>query len=324
MSDFVSGFWSVYVAVLTLAGIVACAVLLKAMSTKRRAAGEKPKLHGHVWDGDLAEYDNPLPRWWAWLFVLTIVFSLAYLAVYPGLGNYAGALGWSSVAEYETETAQAEARYGPTFNRYLEQGLATVAEDPEALAIGQRLYLNYCAQCHGSDARGGIGFPNLRDKDWLYGGDPESIKATILNGRSGVMPPMEAAVGGIDGAKYVMHYLFSLSGRTHSSLNAALGKERFAACAACHGIDGKGNKTLGAPNIADDIWLHGGSEEAIVSTITMGRKSQMPAHKDLLGEAKAHVLAAYVYSLSLDPGEVAAKKAYGREPGAIKPAETGK
>ena len=314
MSDFVSGFWSVYTATLTLAGIVACVALLVAMSTRRKPPGTKPELHGHVWDGDLAEYDNPLPRWWMWLFVLTIVFSLAYLALYPGLGSFAGAFEWTSRDAYRTETERAESRYGPTFNRYLEQGLAVVAEDPEALAIGQRLYLTYCAQCHGSDARGSIGFPNLRDKDWLYGGEPETIKASIMEGRNGVMPPMGTAVGGEPGAKYLMHYLFSLSGRGHNSLDAALGKQRFGACAACHGADGKGNKALGAPDLTDDLWLHGGSEPAIVQTIMMGRKSQMPAHKEFLGEAKAHLLAAYVYSLSLDQGEKAATKAYGRPP----------
>lgn len=314
MSDFVSGFWSVYTAALTLAGIVACAVLLKVMSSKRKAADAKPDLHGHVWDEDLAEYDNPLPRWWMWLFVLTIVFALAYLALYPGLGSFAGALGWTSSGEYRSETEQAESRYGPTFSKYLEQGLAVVAADPEALAAGQRLFLNHCAQCHGSDARGGIGFPNLRDKDWLYGGDPETIKASIMDGRNGVMPPMDAVVGGTEGAKYVMHYLFSLGARGHDSVNAALGRERFAACAACHGSDGKGNKALGAPNLVDDIWLHGSSEAAILQTIIMGRKSQMPAHKDFLGGAKSHLLAAYVYSLSLEPGETAAGNAYGRDP----------
>ena len=314
MSDFVSGFWSVYAAALTLAGIVACAVLLKVMSTRRKAADAKPELHGHVWDEDLAEYDNPLPRWWMWLFVLTIVFALGYLALYPGLGSYSGVFGWTSSGQYRSEAEQAETRYGPTFSKYLEQGLAVVATDPEALAAGQRLYLNYCAQCHGSDARGGIGFPNLRDKDWLYGGDPEAIKASIMDGRNGVMPAMGAAVGGAEGAKYVMHYLFSLGGRGHDSVNAALGRERFAACAACHGRDGKGNKAMGAPDLTDDIWLHGSSEPAIIQTITMGRRSQMPAHKDFLGEAKSHLLAAYVYSLSLEPGETAAKRAYGRQP----------
>lgn len=200
MSDFVSGFWSVYTA-LTLAAIAA---LLYVMSKKRKSADAKPKLHGHVWDEDLAEYDNPLPRWWMGLFVLTIVFTLAYLALYPGLGSFAGILGWTSAGEYRAETGQAESRYGPTFSKYLEQGLAVVAEDPEALAAGQRLYLTYCAQCHGSDARGGFGFPNLRDKDRLYDGDPETIKARIMNGRNGVMPPMGAAVGGTEGAKCVM------------------------------------------------------------------------------------------------------------------------
>jgi cytochrome c oxidase cbb3-type subunit III len=311
MSDFLSGFWSWYIAVLTLLGIVACLALLRAMSTKRKAAVAKPELHGHVWDEDLAEYNNPLPRWWMWLFYLTIVFSLGYLVLYPGLGSFAGYFDWTSRDQHQGETQQAETQYGPTFNKYLQQDLAVVADDPEARAIGQRLFLTYCAQCHGSDARGGFGFPNLADRDWLYGGDPETIKASIMEGRGGVMPPMGAAVGGDEGARNVMHYIFSLGGRTHNSLKAAFGKEKFGACAACHGPEGKGNKALGAPNLTDNIWLYGGSEETIVQTITMGRKGLMPAHNDFLGEAKVHLLAAYVYSLSLEPGVDAAKKAYG-------------
>jgi cytochrome c oxidase cbb3-type subunit III len=311
MSDFLSGFWSWYIAVLTLLGIVACLALLRAMSTKRKAAVAKPELHGHVWDEDLAEYNNPLPRWWMWLFYLTIVFSIAYLVLYPGLGSFAGYFGWTSRGQHQDEAQQAETQYGPTFSKYLEQDLAVVAEDREARAIGQRLFLTYCAQCHGSDARGGFGFPNLADRDWLYGGEPETIKASIMEGRGGVMPPMGAAVGGDEGARNVMHYIFSLGGRTHNSLKAAFGKEKFGACAACHGPEGKGNPALGAPNLTDNIWLYGGSEETIVQTIIMGRKGLMPAHKDFLGEAKVHLLAAYVYSLSLEPGVDAAKKAYG-------------
>ena len=312
MSDFGNDFWGVYIAVISVGSILACAALLRSMSTRRAAGSEEPELHGHVWDGDLAEYNNPLPRWWMWLFYLTIVFALVYLVLYPGLGNFAGVYGWTSSGAHRAETQQADASFGPTFNRYLERDLAVVATDPEARAIGQRLFLTYCAQCHGSDAAGGIGFPNLRDKDWLYGGQPETIKASIMDGRNGVMPAMGAAVGGDEGARNVMHYIFSLGGRTHDSLKAAFGKRHFGTCAACHGADGKGTMALGAPNLTDQTWLHGGSEAAIVETILMGRKSQMPAHKDFLGEAKSHLLAAYVYSLSLEPGSDAAQQAYGK------------
>lgn len=311
MSDFINEFWSVYIAVLTAAGLIVCVALLAAMSTTRKKLGTKPELHGHVWDEDLAEYNNPLPRWWIGLFYLTIVFSVVYLVVYPGFGSYAGVSAWSSTGQYKSEAQQAETRYGPTFNRYLEQGLAVVAGDAEARAIGQRLFLTYCAQCHGSDAGGSIGFPSLRDKDWLYGGEPEAIKASIMDGRNGVMPAMSSVVGGRDGAIQVAQYVMSLSGRAHDTIKAVFGKEKFVACAACHGLDGKGNKALGAPNLTDDIWLHGGSQDAIVETILMGRKGQMPAHKDFLGEAKVHVLAAYIYSLSVEPGVAPAQKAYG-------------
>ena len=245
------------------------------------------------------------------MFYVTIVFAVVYLVVYPGFGSYAGVSAWTSSGQYKTETALAESRYGPTFNRYLGQGLEVVAADSEARAIGQRLFLTYCAQCHGSDAGGGIGFPNLRDKDWLYGGEPEAIKASIMEGRNGVMPALSSAVGGVEGATQVAHYVMSLSGRPHDTIKAAFGKDKFVVCAACHGSDGKGSKALGAPNLTDDIWLHGSSQEAIVETILMGRKSSMPPHKDFLGEAKAHVLAAYIYSLSVESGVAPAQKAYG-------------
>ena len=314
MSDFVSGFWNVYIAVLTAIALVACVGLVLAMSTRRKPAGTKPELHGHVWDGDLAEFNNPLPRWWVGLFYLTIVFSVVYLILYPGFGSYAGVFKWTSTGQYKNETQLADSRYGPTFNRYLEQGLAVVAADPEARGIGQRLFLTYCSQCHGSDAGGSIGFPSLRDKDWLYGGEPETIKASIMNGRQGVMPALATAVGGREGALQIAHYVLSLSGNPHDSIKAAFGKDKFLVCAACHGPEGRGNTALGAPNLTDDIWLYGGSQDAIVETILNGRKGLMPAHKDFLGEAKVHVLAAYVYSLSVEPGQSPPQKAYGVQP----------
>ena len=311
MSDFTNSLWSLGVAVVTLIAILACVVLLKAQSVRRAAWAKKPELHGHVWDGDLAEYNNPLPRWWMWLFYVTVAFGLIYLVLYPGLGSYAGGFGWSSRNEHETETKFADTRYGPIFNKFAQQDLALVAKDPEARAIGQRLFLAYCAQCHGSDAGGGPGFPNLRDKDWLYGGEPEAIKASIMEGRNGTMPPLGQALGGEAGVKEMANYVLSLSGAPHDKALAARAKDKFAMCGACHGPEGKGNPQIGAPNLTDRIWLHGGSENKVIETITGGRVSQMPAHKDLLGEAKVHLLAAYIYGLSVEPGVDPAQKAYG-------------
>jgi cytochrome c oxidase cbb3-type subunit 3 len=305
MSDFSSSFWEFYVGAITLASIVACAVLLKTMST-RRVPGGTTQTTGHTWDEDLGEYNNPLPRWWIWLFYITIVFGLAYVALYPGLGLYAGLARWTSAGEYEAEMKEAGARYDPIYAKYAAQDLKQVAADPAARAIGQKLFLNYCARCHGSDAAGSKGFPNLTDSDWLYGGDPETIKASIMNGRNGVMPALGPVLGD-EGTKDVLNYVLSLSGRSHDSARAGRGKKTFATiCAGCHGADGKGNQTLGAPNLTDNIWEYGGSEADITETITQGRginaltpgTSAMPAHKDSLGEAKVHLLAAYVYGLS--------------------------
>ncbi len=299
MSDFVHDGWSLYIAIITLASLVACAVLLKMMSTRKMAPGEKPGTTGHVWDEDLQEWHNPLPSWWMWLFYITIVFALVYLILYPGLGSYKGYLGWTSTGQYQDEQKEAAATFGPIIDKFLKQDVQTVATNPEAREIGQRLFLNYCAQCHGSDAGGSRGYPSLRDNDWLYGGTPEAIKTTLLNGRNGAMPPMGAAVGGAEDVRDVAHFVLSLAGRTHDSLRAQRGKPKFAStCAACHGPDGKGNQQIGAPNLTDDIWLHGGTEAVIIETIVKGRMNQMPAHKDFLDEGKIHLLSAYVLGLS--------------------------
>ncbi|MDB5840392.1 MAG: ccoP [Herminiimonas sp.] len=317
MADFTSGFWDIYITVLTLLGIVGCGVLLWSQSIDKvrlpvgsngpDATPDQAVTTGHVWDDDLTELNTPMPRWWMWLFYITIVFSLAYLALYPGLGSYAGKLGWKSSDAYREELQKAEAEYGPLFAGYLKQDLKVVAADPQAHVIGERLFMTYCAQCHGSDARGTKGFPNLTDKDWLYGGEPDVIKTTILQGRSGQMPPMAAALGSDKDVENVAHYVLSLSGATVDPIKTVFGRAKFGACAACHGADAHGNQALGAPNLTDKIWLYGGSTETIMETIRRGRSNTMPAFKDFLGEAKVHVLSAYVWSLSNEKLDVAHK-----------------
>ncbi len=302
MSDFTSGFWNLYIVVLTVLGVAGCAILLYTQATARLEPGQKTDgTTGHIWDEDLSELNTPMPRWWMWLFYITIVFGVAYLTLYPGLGSFAGKLGWKSSGQYLQELAKAEADYGPQFNHYLKQDLKAVAADPKAHAMGERLFLTYCAQCHGSDARGNKGFPNLTDKDWLYGGDPDTIKTTILHGRNGVMPSMAAALGSDEDVENVAHYVLSLSGSTADPIKAVFGKAKFGACMACHQADARGNQAIGAPNLTDKIWLYGGSVETIMETIRKGRNNTMPAFEDFLGEGKVHVLAAYVWSLSNNP-----------------------
>jgi cytochrome c oxidase cbb3-type subunit III len=297
MSDF-SSFWHWYISIISILGIVGCGVLLKTQSIKRLPPGEKVNLHGHTWDEDLQEYNNPLPRWWMWLFYITIVFALGYLLFYPGLGNFGGNFGWTSTGAYEAEIKQADAVYNPLFDKYSKVDVASLSKDPQANAMGERLFLNYCSQCHGSDAGGAKGFPNLRDKDWLYGGDPQTIETTILHGRNGVMPALGEAVGGEEGIAQMASYVRSLSGLSHDARLAALGQTKFVVCAACHGAEGKGNVAFGAPNLTDKIWLYGRSEETIAEGIRNGRNNQMPAQQERLGDAKIHILAAYVYGLS--------------------------
>lgn len=305
MADFTDGFWSVYIIVLTLLGIFGCGLLLWAQSRSRvvvsRDGDGEVKTTGHSWDEGLEELNNPMPRWWMWLFYITIVFSLAYLYLYPGLGTFEGKLGWKSDGQYQNEMKKADADYGPLFDRYLQQDMKTVAADPQARMIGERLFLTYCAQCHGSDAGGNKGFPNLTDKDWLYGGTPEVIKASILDGRRGHMPPMANVVGSDKDVESVAHYVRSLSGLSTDPIKVAFGKPKFTAnCAACHSADGSGNQALGAPNLADKVWLHGGSAESVMETIRKGRTSTMPEFRSFLGEAKVHVLGAYVWGLSAE------------------------
>lgn len=296
MSDFTSGFWSIFVAGATLVSIAGCAWLLLAMS-KRKVASDPDKT-GHVFDEDLDEYNNPLPRWWIWLFWITIVFSAAYLWFYPGLGTWQGAIKWTSTGQYADEVKVAEREFGPLYAKLAAVDIATLSANPEARVVGQKLFINYCSQCHSSDGRGSRGFPNLTDADWLYGGEPEAIKASILNGRNGVMPAMGAALGGGENVRDVANYVRSLSGLTHDAAAAARGKAKFAACGACHGPEAKGNPALGAPNLTDKVWLYGSSEATIVETIEKGRSNRMPAHREFLGEQRSHILAAYVYGLS--------------------------
>ncbi|WP_280156016.1 cytochrome-c oxidase, cbb3-type subunit III [Piscinibacter sp. XHJ-5] len=298
MSDFFNNGWSIYIAVATVVGLVACLALLIIAARRRVMATDNTT--GHVWDEDLRELNNPLPRWWMWLFVLTVVFSAAYLALYPGLGSMPGRFGWTSVAQHQNEQDQAREAAAPLFVRYAAMPAAQLARDAQAMAIGERLFANNCATCHGADARGSKGFPNLTDRDWLWGGTPERIAETIANGRQGSMPPMAAAVGNGDDVRNVANYVLSLSGGT-DSISAQLGRSKFTACAACHGKDGKGNQALGAPDLTDNVWLHGWGEAAVVAMINKGRTNVMPAHRTRLTPEQIHVLSAYVWGLSNPP-----------------------
>jgi len=296
MSDFFSSGWSIYIAVVTIAGLIGCLALLIIAARRRVMAGDNTT--GHVWDEDLRELNNPLPRWWMWLFVLTVVFGAAYLVYYPGLGSQPGTAGWTSLNQYQTEQALAKAATAPLFASFAAKPVPELARDPRAMAIGERLFANNCATCHGADARGSKGFPNLTDQDWLYGGSPERITETITNGRQGMMPTMAAAVGTAEDVHNVANYVLSLSGSPHNTIAAQLGRSKFTVCAACHGADGKGNQALGAPNLTDKVWLHGWGEDAVVAMINNGKTNVMPAHGERLTPEQIHLLAAYVWGLS--------------------------
>jgi cytochrome c oxidase cbb3-type subunit 3 len=299
MSDFLATGWSAYIALVTLVGIFWCIWLLFSqlkVKVELKPNGEVADT-GHCWDGDLRELNNPLPRWWMWMFLLSCIFSLVYLVLYPGLGSYPGILGYSSDGALMNSMTNANDELKPVYAKYMKQDIQQVAADPKAAEMGQRLFLNSCAQCHGSDAGGSKGFPNLTDQDWLYGGSPENIKATIVNGRAGVMPPFPQ----LDAKQIrdVSNYVQSLSGLPADELKVVRGADVFKGnCVACHGADGKGNIVLGAANLTDKSWLYGGSEAAIVETITKGRMAMMPSQDKVLSPEKIHLLTAYVWGLS--------------------------
>jgi cytochrome c oxidase cbb3-type subunit 3 len=304
MSDFLSPGWSIYIAVSTILGLAGCLALL--LIASRGQTSSKEDSTGHVWDDDLRELNNPMPRWWMILFVLSIAFGAVYLLLYPGLGSAKGFLGWTSAGAYETEQGKARADLAVVYATYGSTSAAELSRDPKAMAIGERLFVNNCAACHGSDARGSKGFPNLTDSDWLHGGSPEDIVETITRGRVGTMPPMAAAVGDEVAVSNVANYVLSLSGSPHDAAAAAAGQSKFVVCAACHGPDGKGNIAIGSANLTDGIWLHGVGKAAIEAMINNGKTNIMPAQESRLSPQQIHVVGAYVWSLS-QPGSITAK-----------------
>ncbi|MEJ8568313.1 cytochrome-c oxidase, cbb3-type subunit III [Elongatibacter sediminis] len=298
-----NAFWHWFVIVGTIASILACWWLLHWTKGVSGRKGNEVGSTGHVWDEDLIELNAPLPRWWLHLFNLTIIFALAYLVFYPGLGNIDGILGWTQVQQLEQELEQADARQQEVFERFTDMRPEELIADAEAVGIGRRLFGNYCAMCHGSDGRGAPGFPNLTDDAWLYGNSWEQVATSIRDGRAGVMPPMGAALGE-EGVLETVVYVQQLSGQKADPGLAAAGKQRYdTLCVACHGPDGTGNPMLGAPNLTDDAWLYGGTPAVLTETITNGRNGNMPAHRDLLSEERRRLVAAYVLSLSADTGD---------------------
>jgi cytochrome c oxidase cbb3-type subunit 3 len=299
MSDFFSSGWGIYIALVTGVGIIWCLYLLfsqRKTNVTYEADGSVADT-GHVWDGDLRELNNPLPRWWMWMFVLSCVFAIVYLVLYPGMGTYEGSLGYTTRNAHEASVVQANQQLKPVYAKYMSMDVKQVAADPAAREMGQRLFLNHCAQCHGSDAGGSKGFPNLADTDWLYGGDTQDIKQTLIGGRAGVMP----AFAHLESAQVsdVANYVRSLSGLAADQIKVGRGSEVYKAnCAACHGAEGKGMAAMGAPNLTDKVWLYGGSEASIVETVLKGRNGVMPAHDTILTPEKIHLLTAYVWGLS--------------------------
>jgi cytochrome c oxidase cbb3-type subunit 3 len=295
--EYLNSFWHWFVIAISIGSILGCWWLLHWTKGVSDRSEDDDGSTGHVWDEDIRELNTPLPRWWLHLFNITIIFALVYLALFPGLGNFAGIKGWTQIEQYNAEIASATAAQESVFARFRDMDGAALMADNEAREIGGRLFANNCAMCHGSDGRGAKGFPNLADDDWLYGGDFDTILVALENGRSGMMPA-QAAVLGEDGVREMVAYVQQLSGQKADPEMAAAGKARFMVCGACHGMDGKGNQLLGAPNLTDDIWLYGGHPSDIEYTLINGRNGKMPAFKDTLSEDRRRLIAAYVMGLS--------------------------
>jgi cytochrome c oxidase cbb3-type subunit 3 len=292
--------WSLFVIVLTIASILACVWMLR-WTSKPKSAGEKiggGADTGHIWDGDLREWNNPLPKWWMWLFYITIAFGLAYFVLYPGLGAFKGIKGWTQATQWEQENAAAEAKVAAYLAPFAAMTVPELAADPQAMATANNLFQNNCAQCHGSDGGGARGFPNLANADWQWGGDPDSIVQTIAYGRTAAMTPWGEVLG-TEGVEQVVAYVRQISGQEHDAALASAGATQFTTfCAACHGVDGKGMPAVGAPNLTDDVWLYGGDVDTIRQTVVSGRMGQMPAFQDKLGEQRVRLVAAYALRLS--------------------------
>ncbi len=298
MSDFFSGFWSYFITIIALGGVVFCLWLLYTQRAWLKQTAPEVEETGHVWDGDLTEFNTPVPRWWTVFYIGLCIAALALFFLYPGLGTYKGSLGYTSAGQVKAQQEALNERIRPVYARYQQMSIPEVAQDADARQIGQRLFLNNCAQCHGSDARGSSNFPNLADGDWLYGGAPEQIMQTITKGRHGMMPPWSAQIKPAEAAD-IAQYVRSLSGLASDSLRVVPGKRGFDMfCVACHGVDGKGNTALGAPNLTDGVWLYGSSEATIVETILNGRTNIMPAQEGILTEDQIRMLTAWVWGLT--------------------------
>jgi cytochrome c oxidase cbb3-type subunit 3 len=296
---------SLFIIALTAANVAGALWLLW---WTRRSSGEAStttETTGPVWDEDLRELNNPLPRWWLWLFIITVIFAGVYLALYPGLGSYKGSLGWTSAKEHSVQFAENAQRLERTLAPFAAQDVKVLSTNTAALDIGRNLFLNNCATCHGSDGGGAPGFPNLTDRDWLWGSEPDRVVETISQGRNGVMPAWGPTLG-TRGVEDMLAYVFSLQGRKLAAGDPNAGAKKYAElCVACHGPDAKGIPLMGTPNLTDKVWLHGGALATVRDTIENGRMSAMPAHTARLGETRIKLLAAYVLSLSRGEIEVA-------------------
>lgn len=292
-------FWHWFVAAGTILFVIWCVWLVSWSAKQGPQNVADDDVVGHKWDGDLEEWNNPAPKWWLYLYFITIAWAVAYMIAYPGLGSWDGALGWSQQGQYEAEMQAAASRYEPIYEKFAAMDFEELSQNPDANQLGKSLYASYCTTCHGSDARGAPGYPNLTDNDWLWGNSEEALTTTLKNGRSGVMPVLAPALGGDKGIDNMVRYVQSLSGIAEADADAMSAQPMFLAlCSACHNADGTGNPTFGAPNLTDDIWLYGSSDEAIRTTLVQGRNGIMPAHGELLGDDRTKILAAYIYSLA--------------------------
>lgn len=285
--DFWSG-WVIVLVVTSLAGLLWVVIGVYF----QKDAGHDPA-HEPVWDGNLREGDHPAPMWWFWLILASMVFTVLYLMLYPGLGSFAGALRWSQGGQLAANTQLYEVEFQAMRGSLDSQTMAELAANPVAMEAARRLFMDHCAACHGADARGQANlFPNLRDNEWTWGGETEQIEQTIRNGRNAVMAPWAAALGAV-GVNNVADYVIAMSRGTPPEEHP--GRQQYMTfCVACHGADGAGNPLLGAPRLNDDIWLYGGNVDSVRATIRNGRNGVMPAFADTLDDLQIKLLMSWL------------------------------
>ena len=288
MAELPSGFWSGWIILVTLSSLGAMAWLTYSLYFSADAEA-KPEVEP-VWDNDLREGSRAPPMWWFWLLFASLVFTLVYLMLYPGLGGWTGMLNWSQGSRVAQSHENFDAVFAGQRERIAGLSLAEIQNEPVLIATAERIFTRECAACHGPEGRGQVAlFPNLHDVDWQWGSSAQQIEQSIRGGRQAAMVGWEPVLGE-QGIQQVAEYVQVLGDEGSENHPGKADYDRN--CIACHGLDGAGNTLLGAPRISDDIWLYGGDLQTLKDTLRAGRYGVMPAFGERLDDMQISLLVA--------------------------------